>query len=139
MRLHEFFQINIDESVKKFEELAKAGASSEVLDENLPMQQDPEWRRFGCTVDFDKALKIFNRPRGDASSEEDRVAKCTDTFRGHLNYLNEEGICHTRLNPMYNPIAVILMAYNIKDRIPKKAIRMVHKRFISLIVTCTTW
>ncbi|KIH44203.1 hypothetical protein ANCDUO_25778, partial [Ancylostoma duodenale] len=62
MRLHEFFQINIDESVKKFEELARAGASSEMLDENLPMQQDPEWRRFGCTVDFDKALKIFNRP-----------------------------------------------------------------------------
>ncbi|RCN32381.1 glycogen debranching enzyme, partial [Ancylostoma caninum] len=91
MRLHEFFQINIDESVKKFEELAKAGASSEVLDENLPMQQDPEWRRFGCTVDFDKALKIFNRPRGDVSSEEDRVAKCTDAFRGHLCYLNEEG------------------------------------------------
>ncbi|RCN31732.1 putative glycogen debranching enzyme [Ancylostoma caninum] len=91
MRLHEFFQINIDESVKKFEELAKAGASSEVLDENLPMQQDPEWRRFGCTVDFDKALKIFNRPRGDVSSEEDRVAKCTEAFRGHLCYLNEEG------------------------------------------------
>ncbi|KAL6734396.1 hypothetical protein Aduo_004940 [Ancylostoma duodenale] len=91
MRLHEFFQINIDESVKKFEELARAGASSEMLDENLPMQQDPEWRRFGCTVDFDKALKIFNRPRDDASSEEDRVAKCTDAFRGHLNYLNEEG------------------------------------------------
>lgn len=40
-----------------------AGASSDVLDENLPMQQDPEWRRFGCIVDFDKALRIFNRPR----------------------------------------------------------------------------
>ncbi|EYB99073.1 hypothetical protein Y032_0125g1273 [Ancylostoma ceylanicum] len=90
MRLHEFFQINIDENVKKFEELARAGASSDILDENLPIQQDPEWRRFGCTVDFDKALKIFNRPRGDASSEEDRVAKCTEAFRGHLNYLNEE-------------------------------------------------
>ncbi|KAK6735058.1 hypothetical protein RB195_018326 [Necator americanus] len=90
MRLHEFFQINVEENVKKFEELARAGPSLEVLDENLPSKQDPEWRRFGCSVDFEKAMKIFNRPRDDASSDDDRVKKCADSFRNHLEYLNEE-------------------------------------------------
>ncbi|KAJ1370050.1 Amylo-alpha-1,6-glucosidase [Parelaphostrongylus tenuis] len=90
VRLHEFFQVDIEENVKKFENLAREGATSEPLDEFLPIEQDPEWRRFGCSVDWTKAMKIFNRNRDDAGSEEDRVAKCTDAFRHHLNYLNDK-------------------------------------------------
>ncbi|KAK6055650.1 hypothetical protein COOONC_06844 [Cooperia oncophora] len=91
IRLHEFFQVNVEENVKKFEEMARAqGPSSEPLDEFLPIAQDPEWRRFGSSVDWDKAMRIFNRNRDDASSEDDRIAKCVDAFTYHLHYLNGE-------------------------------------------------
>ncbi|VDM59544.1 unnamed protein product [Angiostrongylus costaricensis] len=88
VRLHEFFQVNIEENVGKFEDLART--SSEPLDEFLPVEQDPEWKRFGCSVDWTKAMRIFNRNRYDAESEEDRVSKCTAAFREHLIFLNNE-------------------------------------------------
>uniref|UniRef100_A0A158PC84 Glycogen debrancher n=1 Tax=Angiostrongylus cantonensis TaxID=6313 RepID=A0A158PC84_ANGCA len=88
VRLHEFFQVNIEENVGKFEDLART--SSEPLDEFLPIEQDPEWKRFGCSVDWAKAMRIFNRNRDDAESEEDRVSKCTAAFREHLTFLNNE-------------------------------------------------
>lgn len=89
VRLHEFFQVKIEENVKKFEDMAREGASSDPLDEFLPIKQDPEYRRFGCSVDWTKAMRIFNRNRGDAESEEDRVSKCTTAFRQHLIFLND--------------------------------------------------
>ncbi|KJH49784.1 glycogen debranching enzyme [Dictyocaulus viviparus] len=67
VRLHEFFQLNVEENVKKFEDLAKEGASSELLDEFLPIEQDPEWKRFGCSVNWSKAMKIFNRNSSEES------------------------------------------------------------------------
>ncbi|KAK6026742.1 hypothetical protein OSTOST_07272, partial [Ostertagia ostertagi] len=90
IRLHEFFQVDVEKNVRKFEEMAKEGASSEPLDEFLPIEQDPEWRRFGSSVDWTKAMRIFNRPRDDATSEEDRIAKCVAAFEYHLHYLNGE-------------------------------------------------
>ncbi|WKX94508.1 hypothetical protein Q1695_011636 [Nippostrongylus brasiliensis] len=91
INLHEFFQVDIDAHVKKFEEQAKEGPSSDTLDEYLHIKRDPEWRRFGCSVDWDKAMRIFNRKRDDAHSDEDRIAKCSASFREHLNHLNMEG------------------------------------------------
>uniref|UniRef100_A0A8L8K969 Amylo-alpha-1,6-glucosidase n=1 Tax=Heligmosomoides polygyrus TaxID=6339 RepID=A0A8L8K969_HELPZ len=63
INLHEFFQVDIEQLVQKFEELAKEGASSDPLDEYLPITHDPEWRRFGSSVDWSKAMRIFNRSR----------------------------------------------------------------------------
>ncbi|KAK5982124.1 hypothetical protein GCK32_003796 [Trichostrongylus colubriformis] len=90
IRLHEFFQVDVEANVRKFEEMAKEGASSEPLDECLPIAQDPEWRRFGSSVDWPRAMRIFNRHRDDATSEEDRIAKCASAFRDHLHFLNGE-------------------------------------------------
>nr|CDJ90340.1 Amylo-alpha-1 domain containing protein [Haemonchus contortus] len=90
IRLHEFFQVDVDETVRRFEEMARGGATSEPLDEVLQIAQDPEYRRFGSSVDWSKAMRIFNRHRDDATSEDDRLQKCSSAFRDHLHYLNGE-------------------------------------------------
>lgn len=50
------------------------GPSSDSLDEVLPLVQDEQYRRRGCTVDMQRTARIFNRTRwgygsGDWSSE----------------------------------------------------------------------
>ncbi|GMS83451.1 hypothetical protein PENTCL1PPCAC_5626 [Pristionchus entomophagus] len=91
LRLHEFYQIDVEKSVQEFEKIAQNGPSSDNLDESLPLIQDDQYRRKGCTVDMEKAGRIFNRQRGDASDESHRVHLCTEAFRGHLLHLNGEG------------------------------------------------
>ncbi|CAB3411249.1 unnamed protein product [Caenorhabditis bovis] len=89
-KLHEFFQVDVNAVVAKFEKLIREanGPTQEPLDEFLEILQDPEWRRFGSEIDYQKALRIFNKPRGDASDEEDRIRKCIGSLRGHLEHAN---------------------------------------------------
>ncbi|KAF8361461.1 agl-1, partial [Pristionchus pacificus] len=91
LRLAEFFQCDVERSVHEFERIAKGGPSSDSLDEVLPLVQDEQYRRRGCTVDMQRTARIFNRTRGDASDESHRVHLCTESFRGHLLHLNGEG------------------------------------------------
>uniref|UniRef100_A0A914BV47 Glycogen debranching enzyme n=1 Tax=Acrobeloides nanus TaxID=290746 RepID=A0A914BV47_9BILA len=91
IRMHEFFQANVGNLIKEFEKLARErGVEKEPRDDFLPLIQDPDFRRFGGTVDLELALKIFNRERPGAASEEDRVQQCTQSFANHLSALNKE-------------------------------------------------
>ncbi|GMR35805.1 hypothetical protein PMAYCL1PPCAC_06000, partial [Pristionchus mayeri] len=90
LSLHEFYQIDVERSVQEFVKIAQGGPSSDTLDEVLPLIQDEKFRRRGCTVDMERARRIFNRSRGDASDESHRVHLCTEAFRGHLLHLNAE-------------------------------------------------
>lgn len=46
-------------------------------------------RRFGCTVDLELALCLFNLNRSDAGSEDQRRALCVNSFRDTLTWLNK--------------------------------------------------
>uniref|UniRef100_A0A8R1IU78 Glycogen debranching enzyme glucanotransferase domain-containing protein n=1 Tax=Caenorhabditis japonica TaxID=281687 RepID=A0A8R1IU78_CAEJA len=89
--LHEFYQVDLKAMVKLFEALVKqsGGPTDSPLDgEEVQIVQDPEYRRFGNTVDFDRSLRIFNRERGDANSEEERVRKVVESFENSLHTKN---------------------------------------------------
>ncbi|CAI5441641.1 unnamed protein product [Caenorhabditis angaria] len=88
-RLHEFFQIDIIKTKSHFENLIKNGPTKDPLDgETIEIIQDLKWRRFGSSVDFEKALRIYNQERGDASNENERIQKCVASFGEHLEKLN---------------------------------------------------
>uniref|UniRef100_A0A1I7XD66 Glycogen debranching enzyme n=1 Tax=Heterorhabditis bacteriophora TaxID=37862 RepID=A0A1I7XD66_HETBA len=67
------------------------GATSNCLNNTLTIEQDPEWKRFGCTIDWEVALEVFNIVRNDTLCEDDRLLKCSASFRQHLEKLNIEG------------------------------------------------
>ncbi|CAL2030891.1 unnamed protein product [Caenorhabditis brenneri] len=89
--LHEFYQVDLKAMTNLFEIFIKqaGGPTSDPLDgENLEIIQDPEYRRFGNTVDFERSARIFNRLRGDANSEEERVTRCVQSFKDALHQKN---------------------------------------------------
>ncbi|VBB30985.1 unnamed protein product [Acanthocheilonema viteae] len=92
LRLHEFFQVDIEKLVANFEKYVKEGPSSEIRDEMLESKPGPYWNRFGFTVDMNHANKIFNRKRSDAYDEGDRERKCLEAFRAHLQFLNQRAL-----------------------------------------------
>ncbi|EFO20837.2 hypothetical protein LOAG_07652 [Loa loa] len=103
LRIHEFFQVDIEKLVALFEKYVKDGPSPDVRDEMLESEPGPDWNRFGFIVDMNHANKIFNRKRNDAFDEGDRQWKCLEIFRGHLQFLNQKaleigaGICENVL------------------------------------------
>nr|APP18135.1 glycogen-debranching enzyme [Anisakis simplex] len=110
VRLEEFFKIDVEKTVKEFEEIVKR-PSEDTLDENLPLEVGKEWTRFGFTLDMQRARRIFNRNRGDACSEEDRQYKCIEALRNHLHHLNKEAdgiaadICAAGVNAALGHVA----------------------------------
>ncbi|XP_006814389.2 glycogen debranching enzyme-like, partial [Saccoglossus kowalevskii] len=88
-KLSEFVQVNVDESVKQFRQLAAANApTDEPSDVKVEIIQDCKYRRLCSTVDFDKALKVFNQKRKEAETEEERLDLCCSDFRNKLYELN---------------------------------------------------
>uniref|UniRef100_A0A0R3RN24 HDGE_amylase domain-containing protein n=1 Tax=Elaeophora elaphi TaxID=1147741 RepID=A0A0R3RN24_9BILA len=106
LRIHEFFQVDIEKLVADFEKYVKGikfkiiqtvqfligGPSPEVRDEVLESEPGPYWNRFGFIVNMDRANKIFNRMRSDAHDERDREWKCLEAFRAHLQFLNQRAL-----------------------------------------------
>ncbi|KAK6104908.1 glycogen debranching enzyme [Brugia pahangi] len=92
LRVHEFFQVDIEKMVTEFEKYVEEGASPEVRDEMLESKPGLNWNRFGFIVDMNHANMIFNRERNDACDEKDRQWKCLEAFRAHLQFLNEKAL-----------------------------------------------
>ncbi|CAI2335505.1 unnamed protein product [Caenorhabditis sp. 36 PRJEB53466] len=91
--IHEFYQVDLTAMVKLFEMVVKqsGGPTDNPLDgEDVQIVQDPEYRRFGNTVDFDRSLRIFNRHRDDVGSEDERVEKVVKEFKDALSKKNLE-------------------------------------------------
>ncbi|KAF1764730.1 hypothetical protein GCK72_004680 [Caenorhabditis remanei] len=89
--LHEFFQVDLKAMVNLFEMFIKqaGGPTQDPLDgQDVEIVQDSEFRRFGSSVDFERSARIFNRERGDAGSEEERVQKCVQSFSAALHQKN---------------------------------------------------
>ncbi|KAJ8409510.1 hypothetical protein AAFF_G00229110 [Aldrovandia affinis] len=91
IKLWEFFQVSVDKVVEEFQELLQSGDAVTVepdglVEAELKVIQDPEYRRFGCTVDMSAALQAFV-PDGDGPAA---IEQCCDRLRKKLEEMNEE-------------------------------------------------
>ncbi|KAF4805468.1 hypothetical protein TURU_000863 [Turdus rufiventris] len=61
IKLWEFFQVDVNKAVQQFKTLLTQGKMGAKPDPNQHLQilQDPDYRRFGCTVDMNIALATF--------------------------------------------------------------------------------
>ncbi|KAL8178320.1 UNVERIFIED_CONTAM: hypothetical protein K2H54_041583, partial [Gekko kuhli] len=89
IRLWEFFQVDVNKAVQQFKTLlTQAGGSKVKTDpsQHLAIIQDPEFKRFNCTVDMNIALNTFiPHSNGPAAIEE-----CCNWFRKRIEELNGE-------------------------------------------------
>uniref|UniRef100_A0A8D0HDZ7 Glycogen debranching enzyme n=1 Tax=Sphenodon punctatus TaxID=8508 RepID=A0A8D0HDZ7_SPHPU len=88
IKLWEFFQVDINKAVQQFKNLLTQGSKKTKTDpkQHLVIIQDPEYKRFGCTVDMNIALATFiPHSNGPAAIEE-----CCNWFRKRIEELNGE-------------------------------------------------
>lgn len=94
INIHEFYQCDINAYVKEFNGIlrnrtpTKETAKSSLID--LTLLQDSEYRRLGCTIDFDAAIVKYNVYRSDCFDEDTRRRKCAESFRTKLEQLNDD-------------------------------------------------
>uniref|UniRef100_A0A8B9H0Y5 Glycogen debranching enzyme n=1 Tax=Astyanax mexicanus TaxID=7994 RepID=A0A8B9H0Y5_ASTMX len=84
-KLWEFFQVKVEPLVEKFRTLLKIQTDGK---KQLKIIQDPQYNRFGCTVDLNTALEIFVS-NGSVNSP-GAIEDCCNWFRKRLEELNAE-------------------------------------------------
>lgn len=101
IKLHEFFQCDVEKCVAKFEaKLKEIGPPSPqrrhhgheddfVMPERVILKFDPEYRRRTSCVNLDTAVKLYNLHHHNAPDEAHRVKICVKQFRKALIALNE--------------------------------------------------
>ncbi|KAE8610797.1 hypothetical protein XENTR_v10012247 [Xenopus tropicalis] len=95
IKLWEFYQVEVDKAVKQFRALLTSGAQkkgNKSDPKHLMIIQDPEYKRFGCSVDMDTALNTFI-PHSNGPSA---IEECCTWFRKRLEELNAEK--HRQMN-----------------------------------------
>ncbi|GAB6025571.1 hypothetical protein CHUAL_011301 [Chamberlinius hualienensis] len=89
VKIIEYYLADVNKIVKEFykklQDLPPGNGSSE----ELKLIQDPFYDRFGCTIDIEKAISIYNIHHGGCD-EDDRQQRCCRQFRQKLESLNEE-------------------------------------------------
>uniref|UniRef100_A0A8D8ADW6 Glycogen debranching enzyme n=2 Tax=Culex pipiens TaxID=7175 RepID=A0A8D8ADW6_CULPI len=93
IKLHELFQCNIEKYMARFSEQASKQSptsAQDVPEGDLQLKHDPEYRRLGAEIDFDRAMRTYNVFRKDCFDEDSRKRKCVEAFRAKLQWLNEE-------------------------------------------------
>lgn len=98
INVHELYQCNVMRYAEEFikQSRTRLPSSNVAKSERFPeikLTTDPNYRRFGATIDLELALEIFNVFHGDCFDEESRLRKCSDAFRRHLEWLNEQVRC----------------------------------------------
>lgn len=94
LRLWEFFCVNVEKTVEQFRLAllkAKRPQSTTSKPDSAPLEviTAESYQRLSATIDMEKALKKFNRERSDALDEKDRLHRCCEALREHLQSLNE--------------------------------------------------
>ncbi|KAM9325243.1 glycogen debranching enzyme [Gastrophryne carolinensis] len=95
IKLWEFYQINVAKAVEQFRSLLASGAQkkgSKGDPKHLVIIQDPQYKRFGSTVDMDIALSTFI-PNSNGPSA---IEECCTWFRKRMEELNAEK--HKQMN-----------------------------------------
>ncbi|NP_001412258.1 glycogen debranching enzyme isoform 7 [Homo sapiens] len=89
LKLWEFFQVDVNKAVEQFRRLLtqeNRRVTKSDPNQHLTIIQDPEYRRFGCTVDMNIALTTFiPHDKGPAAIEE-----CCNWFHKRMEELNSE-------------------------------------------------
>lgn len=90
----EFYQCNIDAYVKKFNDVLRNHTPTKETTKScaieLTLLQDPDYRRLGCSIDFDAAIVKYNAFRSDCFDEDTRRKRCAESFRTKLEQLNDD-------------------------------------------------
>uniref|UniRef100_A0A672NX71 Glycogen debranching enzyme n=1 Tax=Sinocyclocheilus grahami TaxID=75366 RepID=A0A672NX71_SINGR len=90
IKLWEFFQVKLEPMVEQFRTLLQSGAKSDRSKtegkQQLKIIQDPQFRRFGNTVDMNSALETFV-PHGSSPGA---IEDCCNWLRRRLEELNGE-------------------------------------------------
>ncbi|XP_052470780.1 glycogen debranching enzyme isoform X1 [Carassius gibelio] len=90
IKLWEFFQVKVEPMVEQFRDLLQSGAkpdrSKTEGKQQLKIIQDPQYRRFGNTVDMNSALETFV-PHGNSPGA---IEDCCNWLRRRLEELNNE-------------------------------------------------
>ncbi|KAB5586606.1 hypothetical protein PHYPO_G00003630 [Pangasianodon hypophthalmus] len=89
LKLWEFLQVNLERAVEQFNKLLQASKLAGVEMEKkqkLKIIQDPQFKRFGNTVDMKVALDMFGRHTNGISA----IQVCCDVFKKSLEELNME-------------------------------------------------
>lgn len=103
LKLYEFFQCDVDKVVADFEKLISKAESPHHEcrhhgheEENFVVpcrmflkNNNLDYRRYGYTVDFDKAIQMYNLHHSEDKDEKDRLHKCVKQFRKALIALNQ--------------------------------------------------
>ncbi|XP_040158875.1 glycogen debranching enzyme isoform X1 [Anopheles arabiensis] len=93
VKLYELYQCDVDKYVSRFnDECSKRSPSraQDIPEGDIKLRMDPEHRRLGAEIDFERAMSIYNVFRQDCFDEDSRKRKCTEVFRARLQFLNEE-------------------------------------------------
>uniref|UniRef100_A0A4W6G5M0 Glycogen debranching enzyme n=1 Tax=Lates calcarifer TaxID=8187 RepID=A0A4W6G5M0_LATCA len=90
IKLWEFFQVKVEDAVEQFRILLRNGTKPDHSKtggkKGLKIIQDPQYRRYGNTVDMDSALETFV----PHSSSPQHIEECCGWLRQKLNELNDE-------------------------------------------------
>lgn len=90
IKLWEFFQVSVSSAVEQFRILLQDGTKPDHSKtggkKGLKIIQDPQYRRYGNTVDMDSALETFV----PHSPSPQHIEECCDWLRRKLSELNEE-------------------------------------------------
>ncbi|KAG9351106.1 hypothetical protein JZ751_024996 [Albula glossodonta] len=96
IKLWEFFQVNVEAIVHQFKNLLESGTKAvkgkKEGKSHLKIIQDPEYKRFGSTVDMNTALETFI-PHSNSPSA---ILDCCNWLRKRLEELNAE--CYKQMH-----------------------------------------
>uniref|UniRef100_A0A8C4D8N0 Glycogen debranching enzyme n=1 Tax=Dicentrarchus labrax TaxID=13489 RepID=A0A8C4D8N0_DICLA len=119
VKLWEFFQIKVDTAVEQFRTLLQNGFSFSETggSKGLKIIQDPNYHRYGNTVDMDSALETFV----PHSSSPQHIEECCGWLRQKLNELNDEQyhIMHQHQEQAANCIVGNVVYERLADHGPK--------------------
>ncbi|XP_037040350.1 glycogen debranching enzyme isoform X3 [Bradysia coprophila] len=105
VRLWEFYQVDVEKYFQKFYEKMQNSSpptahTRQASPTEITLLQDPEYRRLGCTIDFDAAYAKYNVFSPDVFDEDSRLRKCAAAFRNKLEQLNE--VARNEINDYLN-------------------------------------
>uniref|UniRef100_A0A8C4GD67 Glycogen debranching enzyme n=1 Tax=Dicentrarchus labrax TaxID=13489 RepID=A0A8C4GD67_DICLA len=118
VKLWEFFQIKVDTAVEQFRTLLQNGLYYKTGgSKGLKIIQDPNYHRYGNTVDMDSALETFV----PHSSSPQHIEECCGWLRQKLNELNDEQyhIMHQHQEQAANCIVGNVVYERLADHGPK--------------------
>ncbi|KAM3604619.1 uncharacterized protein V6R79_013990 [Siganus canaliculatus] len=121
IKLWEFFQVKAEVLVEKFRTLLQDGTkpdrSKTEGKKHLKIIQDPKYRRYGNTVDFNMALEMFV-PHSSAPHD---IEQCCGWLRQKLQELNDEQyhIVHQHQEQAVNCVVGNVVYERLADHGPK--------------------